>query len=332
MYLLKLYHQLDPLRPVAARALAQGRLRVGRDPTSDWVISDSDCEVSRTHLELVCSDDALIMTPLGANGVFGPDGDQFDYGKSRAFVPGDAICFGKYRMVVEEAPHAGKSCVDLDRTIAAPFGTNPDIPTAWPDPPCDNCAGDSLLDAFCRGADLDLSAFSEHDAADVMHRAGEIYRQVVLGLADLMSARSSVKRDHRLDRTTIGAEDNNPFKWAPSRRLASDLLLRDEPGFESGAKAVRSSFADIKKHMLGSLAGFHAAVGAVLEAGRPAVIEARVRREKSVLQSQAAACWAEFSRLHAELDAAAEQNGGGPIQAAFAAAYEARLRELEEER
>ena len=46
---------------------------------------------------------------------------------------------------------------------------------------------------------------------------------VVLGMTDLMDERTSVKADYRMDRTTVRAEGNNPFKWARPQRLAVDL-------------------------------------------------------------------------------------------------------------
>lgn len=326
MFLLKLYHESDPERPVAAQVTDGGLTRVGRDPAVEWVVEDPEREVSRTHLELSCSDGVLTMTPLGTNGVFGDGGEQLLQGQARPLKPGDAISFGKYRMTVEAA-HGGPSGKALDGTIlAAPFGSDLAIPAAWPDAPLAPAEnGDSLLDAFCRGADLDVSAFSGEDPAEVMRRAGEIYRQMVLGLADLMGARSTIKNDHRLERTTIGATDNNPFKWAPSRRLASDLLLRRDGGFLPGPDAIRASFGDVKKHMLGTLDGFRAAVDCVLEAGRPDAVEARVVSRKSMLQSQTAACWAEYGRLHTEFADAWRSGTAGPINDAFIAAYEARL-------
>ncbi len=53
MYLLKLFHQSDPIQPVAAHLAATGTIRIGRDPEADWVIPDPDFEVSRTHVELI---------------------------------------------------------------------------------------------------------------------------------------------------------------------------------------------------------------------------------------------------------------------------------------
>jgi len=331
MYLLKLYHVDDGARPVAARMLADGRISVGRDAQSDWVIPDADRKVSRTHFELSLASDTLAVTPRGANGVFGATG-ELPGGVEHPLRTGDRISFGDYRLEVALAPTSAD--IGGDRTlVAAPFGDDLDIASTWEDgdeATAPAPGGDTLLDAFCRGADLDVSAFSGADPMLVIERAGEMYRQMVIGLTDLLGARSIARTDHRLERTTIGAAANNPFKWAPSRRLACDLLLREDPGFQSGPEAVRASVADVKKHMLASLAGFRAVNETLLDATRPDTIEARMQREKSMLQGLAAACWSELRRVHQELDASPD--GGGPslLERTFSDAYEAQLRDLED--
>lgn len=332
MYLLRLFHHDDPAQPIAAHLLTSGVTRVGRDPNVEWVIPDPECEVSRTHLELVCGDGGLMLRPLGANGVFTHLGAQLPQGNDVPLVVGDAISFGKFRMVVD-APPASEPVAGSDNATmigAAPFGADPSVPFEWPEEAVVPLAEaeDSLLEAFCRGADLDVSAFSSEDPAEAMVRAGAIYRQMILGLGDLMCERSSAKADHRLERTTISGCDNNPFKWAPSRRLATDLLLRRDAGFLPGPEAIRASFVDVKRHMIGTLAGFRAAIAAVIAAGRPKAIEERVAGEKSMLQSRSAACWADYARLHGEFEREYLDGREGPINAAFVAAYEARLEEL----
>lgn len=321
MYLLKLFHQSDPAQPVAAHLAAAGAIRIGRDPAADWVIPDPECEVSRVHVELDCTNSSLTMTPLGTNGVFDAQGARLPHGVPLPLAPGDSIGFGRYRMTVEESPAAHGGQRRPDRTIlAAPFGTDLDVPAAWPEDRIAPQPGDdALLEAFCRGADLDISALSGADPALLLERAGEIYRQTLLGLADLMRARAGIKAERGLARTRIGAEDNNPFKWAPSRRLAADLLL-GEPGLMAGPAAVRASVADLKKHMIATLAGFEAALARVTEAIEPGGIERAAAARRRILGNLGAAAWAEYKDLHAGLTDPGEA-GQSAIQRAFLEAY-----------
>lgn len=320
MYLLKLFHQLDPAQPVAAHIAAAGATRIGRDPGVDWVIPDPDCEVSRVHVELHCTREALTMTPLGTNGVFDEAGERLAHGIPRPLAPGDSIGFGRYRMTVETAPSEGAHRRP-DRTIlAVPFGTDFEVPAAWPGARLPDQSGDdTLLEAFCRGADLEISSFAAADSAAILERAGEIYRQAVLGLTDLMRARAEIKADQGLERTRIGAEDNNPFKWSPSRRLATDLLLGDA-GLMSGPDAIRASVTDLKRHMIATLDGFAAALDLVMETLDPGVVEQRAATRRRLLANASASAWAEYRDLHASLvqrDAA----GQSAVESAFAAGY-----------
>lgn len=327
MFLLRLFHRSDPVQPVGAHMLGEGITRVGRDPAADWAIPDPECEISRHHLEIVCRDGALVLRPLGANGVFRDEsGERLPDNEEFPVALGDAVAFGKYRMVVDTVPFAAQAGASFDRTMvfAAPFGENREIPSEWADAqelaPID---GDgSLLEAFCEGAKLDVSALSGDEPTEIMRRAGAIYRQMVLGLADLTSERSTAKAGLSMDRTTIGAQGNNPFKWAPARRLATDLLLgREEAGFLSGPEAIKASFEDIKKHMLGTLSGFGAAMRAILDFVSPAAIARRIEGQGAFLKSRPAICWAEYEKAHGELQTQVREDRDGPINRAFAAGY-----------
>jgi len=326
MFLLRLFHQSDLAQPVAAHMLREGITRIGRDPASDWAIPDPECEISRHHLELVCEEGGLVLRPLGANGVFrGGTDERLPDHEDVPVTLGDAVDFGKYRMVIDTVPFATQSGASFDRTMvfAAPFGDRREVPTDWADAEAlpEYADDGSLLEAFCEGAKLDVSALSGEEPAEIMRRAGAIYRQMVLGLGDLMNERSSAKADLSLDRTTIGAEDNNPFKWAPTRRLATDLLLGKEAGFLSGPEAIRASFEDVKQHMLGTLAGFGAAMRAVLDFVSPATVGRRIEGRSAFLKSRPALSWEEFEKAHGEVAAQVIEQRDGPVNHAYLAAY-----------
>jgi predicted component of type VI protein secretion system len=327
MFLLRLFHKTDPGQPVAAHMIGEGTTRVGRDPDSDWAIPDPECEISRHHFQVVLADGGLALRPLGANGVFRSDtGERLPDNQDVPVALGDALDFGKYRMVIDSVPFATRSGASFERTMvfAAPFGRAREIGgDDWADAGAQARACDeaSLLEAFCEGAKLDVSALSGEEPAEIMRRAGAIYRQMVLGLSDLVGARSSAKADLSMDRTTIAAEDNNPLKWAPGRRLAIDLLTAREAGFLPGPDAIKASFEDVKTHMLGTLSGFEAAMRAVLDIASPAAIAGRVDGQSGFLKSRPTLCWTEYEKAHGALRLEIEERRDGPINRAFVAAY-----------
>jgi type VI secretion system FHA domain protein len=164
-----------------------------------------------------------------------------------------------------------------------------------------------------------------------MRRAGVIYQQMVLGLSDLLSERTSLKNEYRMVRTTVRPEGNNPFKWAPPRRVALDLLKGRDDGFLSGPAAVRESFEDLKKHLLCLLAAMRASLAATLEALSPAAIEKRMKTPAFVIRgNRATAAWAEYERVFADFKQQADDNPDSQVNREFRAAYERQLRDLDD--
>ena len=187
-----------------------------------------------------------------------------------------------------------------------------------------------LLAAFCAGAKLDPQAFVGEDPAQVMERLGAVYRQLVLGLGDLLGDRTTVKNEYRMNRTTVAKEGNNPFKWAPPQRVAVDLLRAEGDGFLNGPAAATASFQDLKKHLLCMLAGLRASLASTLEALSPETTDAELADRRFLLKSsREAAAWAEYRKRYARFRREADDNPDSRINREFRAAYERQLQTLD---
>ena len=211
--------------------------------------------------------------------------------------------------------------------VKAPPASEPPAQAA-PAPVADAPASD-LLRAFCAGAKLDPAAFASGDPAQTMERLGAVYRHMVLGLGDIMNERTALKSEYRMVRTVVRAQDNNPFKWAPAQRVATELLRPAEEGFLDGPQAVAESFADVKKHLLCMLAGLRAALASTLDLLAPARVEEAVKDQPFVLKTRAAVLWTEYGRLYAQVRSEAQDSADSPANREFRAAYEAQLAELD---
>jgi predicted component of type VI protein secretion system len=335
MYVLRLFAQSDPFTQLEQRLLSAGELTIGRDASADWTIADQDRELSRLHCTLALRDGQLFVSDTSANGVFvGSPRQRVQLGRPAPVSPGETIRLGQFLIVaeLEESPATAfgapfhQPVLRLDEGAEAAFT----VPTDWAAPaaPAASASNDgTLLDAFCDGARLDASAFSGEDPDEVMRRLGAVYRQMVLGLGDLMNERTSVKGEFQLERTTVRAEGNNPFRWAPAQRVAVDLLKTRDDGFLSGPAAVRLSFEDLKKHLLCVMAGLRAAVTTTLDNLSPAVVEEQISGRSFL--GRAGAAWNEYSRLHAEFQRRAGDDPDSPVNREFRSAYERRLQELD---
>ncbi|HYD87781.1 MAG TPA: type VI secretion system-associated FHA domain protein TagH [Vitreimonas sp.] len=350
MITLRLFHNTDPFREIDARPLAAEAVVVGRDPGADWFVSDSLSELSRRHCVLAARDGRIVLRDLSSNGVYvGVDRKRIDRDVEVEIDPSEAIHLGQFTIVVDASgrPRPANDVDEVRSVFNAPFSAplllDPElksrdfaVPSEWESEatpvdasPAAPMTDATLLDAFCAGARLDASSFAGQDPVEVMRRAGAIYRQVVLGVGDLMAERTSIKAEYRLDRTTVSAAGNNPFKWAPTQRVAVDLLCGRNESFLSGPAALKASFEDLKKHLLCLIAGSRSAVNATFEHLSPQRIE-DAAKAPLVVVGKGEACWRQYQRRHEELCLEARATPESIVNRAFKTGYEQQLRELDE--
>jgi predicted component of type VI protein secretion system len=349
MVTLRLFHGTNPFRPLESRVIDAGEIAVGRDPAADWHIEDTACELSRRHCAIVVGEDGVRVRDMSANGVFvGTTRRRIEKDVNVTLFPNDAIHLGQYMIVVDMRSAApANDTVPQDASIDAPFHSpillEPEVtatafrvasdwetegqtPRNEARPRIPDAA---LLEAFCEGACIDASMFAGEAPADVMRRAGEAYRQAVIGLCDLMGERTSVKSAYRMDRTTVDAAGNNPFKWADAHNVGVDLLRAGNGSFLAGAAAMRELFEDLKKHLLSLMAGSRAAVAAALDEIGPARVELEVKGQSMLFQTKVEACWRAFLKRHAQISVDARDNADSVINRAFKAGYERHVRILD---
>ncbi len=317
MYICRLFHRDRPFEQVEARLLAEGRLTVGRDPSVDWPLDDPEATLSRLHCVLAVEQGRLVLYDKSTNGVFLGDDRRAPFDEPVVLGDKDSIRLGSLSMLIE-APDAAE--VDTMATVfLAPNWIEPTpLAQTWIEedvcaPPAHRDA--SLMEAFCEGARLDSSALTSEDPVELMRRIGAVYQQTVLGLAALMADRAKIKRDNSLEHTRISASNNNPFKWAPSRKLAEDLLCGREAAFLSDGPAVRACFQDLSLHLAGLVAGAEAVASLFAETLDPKSIEAEAKAQASLLRPRSAIAWEMLVSRHGQLASEGTRD-------AFAAAYD----------
>jgi predicted component of type VI protein secretion system len=323
MYICRLFHRDRPFQQIEARLLTGGAMTIGRDLAADWPMDDRDGTLSRIHCALSIEGDRLFLTDRSSNGTFLGNGERAPLAEPVEIEPREIIRLGSLSILIDRPPADASGDVASTHhvplsTIAAP------LPSDWSDAvsarPLHRDA--SLIEAFCDGAQLDASALSSEDPVELMRRVGAIYKQTLIGLGALMAERTKLKAAYQLELTTIAAANNNPFKWAPSRRLAQDLLCSHEDGFLGDADAVRASFADLSEHLAAVARGANNAMDSVLRTFSPEAIDAEVRSDGFSLKGKAAARWEVHNRRHAAL-IARDGTGNSDVTRAFNEGYAA---------
>ena len=334
MFILRLFDDEFMQQPIDARLLREGTITVGRDASTDWVLNDRELRLSRRHFEITADGQTIVICALGSNGVFDDaTGVRLPDSETRVLDVPATLRFGGFRLVVDYAAQSGTDTGGEGQTLilSPPLGSTATVPHDYTDTPVDALQpGDgSLLDSFCQGAGLEPSAFAVEDPADVMRRAGAVYRQMVLGVGDLMAERERVRRHYQIARTTIGNAGNNPFKWGPTQRLALDLLLAEGHGFMSGPGALQASFSDIKKHLIATFRGLHASLRVAVAQFDPVELKRQPNQRPCLLQSRAATQCAEIARRHADLHGQITDGADGILNTTFVRAYDTAVAEIE---
>jgi type VI secretion system FHA domain protein len=143
-------------------------------------------------------------------------------------------------------------------------------------------SGSVTLDAFFRGAGLPAPKLDDKEAEQMLHRLGQLMREVVLGLGENLHLRSEQKNVLRVPTTTIQPQNNNPLKFSAGVEEAmNNLLFRQSAEYLSAVDAVRETFTDIRQHQQHLLAAMRTAVADYIGRLDPEALENKVANGKS---------------------------------------------------
>lgn len=144
------------------------------------------------------------------------------------------------------------------------------------------------LDAFFRGAGLQPQRLDEKQAEQVLHRLGQVMREVVLGVGENLHLRTEQKNVMRVPTTTIQPQNNNPLKFSAGvEESLNNLLFRESSEYLSAVEAVREAFGDIKQHQQHLLAAVRTAVVDYVNRLDPEELESKVSNGRSGLMNAA---------------------------------------------
>ncbi|MET0307430.1 MAG: type VI secretion system-associated FHA domain protein TagH [Sphingomonas sp.] len=239
-----------------------------------------------------------------------------------------------------EAPFKSDAADPFD--LSTPLSTAPEAWEPFPEPPAAPppavpapAATPRVAPVGTPGQGVDWSAFYEGAglspeelqlSPDAMFRLGVLYRQIVLGLWDLIQDRAAFKDEFRVERTQLSIGKNNPLKHLPPLDAAKFLLGEPLPGFMSTEDTVRTAFEDIKKHQLAMLAGVQHALAAVFDRLSPAeidkLIEKAAGQKKGMSFFRGIDRWSVYQTVFEALKRDAVSNANGVMSVAFREGYE----------
>jgi len=130
--------------------------------------------------------------------------------------------------------------------------------------------------AFLRGAGLPARDLDAKQAALVLHRAGQLVRELATGLRRALEVRVEHRNRLRLANTTIQPRNNNLLKFAASADDAlENLFFLDKPEYLGAVDAVHEAFMETVAHESALLTATRTALLQYLEYFDPEAVEQR---------------------------------------------------------
>jgi type VI secretion system FHA domain protein len=209
----------------------------------------------------------------------------------------------------------------------APGFRPPPMPPAGP-------ADAALMTAFLQGCGLPPNTVAPEAAAETMQMIGQIFRELVGGLRDVLTTRAMIKAEYRVEQTVIRSSNNNPLKFAmdPEQALSA-MLGPPRQGYMPAVKAAQEGFKDMKAHELALMAGMQAAVQALFRQFDPEQLKQRLEKSGSVLESllpgaKKAKYWEVYEQQYKQITREMSEDVRGTFGRAFAEAYEQQSKKL----
>lgn len=135
------------------------------------------------------------------------------------------------------------------------------------------------VEAFCRGAGVDAGTLPTEAQNALLQMAGQMMREVVLGMMDVLKGRADQKNRLRLSQTTIQPGENNPLKFSASVDEALlKLLDPHNTRYLGPVEAIRDSFADLRTHQAALSTAIQAAIDEVMNRIEPGELQERFDR------------------------------------------------------
>ncbi|MBA3564571.1 MAG: type VI secretion system-associated FHA domain protein TagH [Gammaproteobacteria bacterium] len=282
---------------------------IGRSLDSDWVLPDPSRYVSSKHALVRFHAGEYFLTDTSTNGVYlNLANEPIGRGRQHHLSDGDRLRLGDYEIIVSIAgadmtvPHGGgvgrehSPDLSVDPVLLAEMNDSinlevlleddPDLPSgSLPalrksrDMPAPAPQATDAVSVLLRSAGLDPASLPDADRAELMHTAGQMLREIVIGLKEILHNRADLKDRFRLSQTTIQPGENNPLKFSASADEALYSLLRSDGGdYLSPVAAIHEAFDDIRIHQAALLAAMSSAFDDFVERLHPEELKEKFDR------------------------------------------------------
>lgn len=324
----------DPAEPDAAAPLTEDDPGAAPDPFAGLDQEQPGLPEKENEYGAVAADSAALFDD---DDLFGPD----EKPEQLADIPPPSRQQSKPKAPPKAPPRAEPQPVKAKpakatEQIQAMDLQPPAAAAGMASPEAANRSNTAAAQAFFHGAGLSANELLTGDQIRLMQTLGEVFRQTMDGLMELLRARGNIKNEFRLERTVVGPVKNNALKMMPSFEEAATAMLSKsgKSTWMPMSAAIKESLDDIKAHELAVLAGMEGALSHLLKTFDPAALEKQFSQE-SVFSSimpgaRKARYWDAFIMLYDKIAKEAEDDFQNFFRKEFARAYEKQQRKLKE--
>lgn len=353
------------MQPIAADFGELGG-SIGRSDTNTLVLPDEKRNISRTHATIAFRAGSYVLQDQGTATPTFVGGAAVGTGNEVTLRGDDEIRIGDYvlharvqaRATSPEAAGHGDTDQPSDKTVVLPSrkrvpaaveieGTQPISaadaeaalapPATAPDaaaPAHSEQQEDALLRAFLEGLAMPDLKVPGGLTPELMTSVGQIMREAMRGMIEMLLARAEMKREVRAEATLIAVGKNNPLKFSPTVDVAlTHLLTPQSQGFMSPVDAVRDASNDLRSHQFGFMAGMRAALERLITRFNPMLVEQRLAQKRVffTLSSRRARLWSLYKQIHREIADEADADFQTLFRQEFRRVYEEHIDKLERE-
>jgi type VI secretion system protein len=182
----------------------------------------------------------------------------------------------------------------------------------------------SGLQAFCRGAGVEVERLPPDAQTRILHLAGQLFREALVGLKDLDRSRNETRNRFRIELPTEPDDPRPSLSRSTVEDLVIDLFAQHETRRLDAVGWLREAIAEGKTHEIAAAKATRAAFVEFLDRLDPAELEARFERAArrgKARSADKAQYWELFTTFYRNLIEMPADHLPHTFVEAFAAAY-----------
>ncbi|MES2673522.1 MAG: type VI secretion system-associated FHA domain protein TagH [Pseudomonadota bacterium] len=121
---------------------------------------------------------------------------------------------------------------------------------------------------------LDATKLTAQQSDEISDVVGELMREIVDGMMQVLRSRASIKNEFRMNVTTIQPVENNPLKFSVGVEEAlENMFLKKTNAYKKPVDAFREGFQEIGEHQVAMIAGIRFGFERMVERFNPENLE-----------------------------------------------------------